>query len=134
MPTNTDFAHVAPRLSAEILSRLAVRQERENLRSLTAALRAELEERLAAGGPFGPVLAAPASAVRKDFWLPRALVEEIRCQARTCDANPSLMLVTILEAQPEARAAHALKWAPSAAPAVKRRSPLPGAPSVRRTG
>lgn len=98
MPTNPNFVHVAPRLSAELVARLEKRQARQGLRSLTAAVRIELSQRLAEGGDFGPVLAPPTSAKRCELWLPRELMEQVRVQAEASDASTSNMLATILAA------------------------------------
>ncbi len=98
MPRNPNFVHIAPRLAPELVARLEDRQEREGLRSFTAAVRAELVERLAAGGPFGPILAPPTSAKRRELWLPRDLMEQVWDQAEAADASASNMLITILAA------------------------------------
>lgn len=98
MPNNPRFVHVAPRLSPELLAHLTLRQSREGLRSLASAVRAELTDHLAKGGPFGPVLAPSASSKRQELWLPRELMAQVRALAVEHDASASNMLTTILGA------------------------------------
>ena len=98
MPHNPAFAHVAPRLSAALVERLEERRSTEKLRSLTTAVRLELEERLAAGIEFGPLLAPRSSATRKELWLPRVLVNQVKDLALEADTTTQIMLATILEA------------------------------------
>ena len=83
---------------AALIERLEQRVTAEKLRSFTMAVRLELEERLAADFPHGPLLAPRSSATRKELWLPRVLVNQVKDLALEADTTTQIMLATILEA------------------------------------
>ena len=121
MPNNPAFAHVAPRFSASLIERLEARRDAEKLRSFTLAVRLELEERLAADFPRGPLLAPRSSATRKELWLPRVLVNQVKELALEADTTTQIMLATILEAPVD----RSTEPADQAGARAVRRSPRP---------
>lgn len=92
------YAHVAPRLTIDLLSRLQARQASEARSSINAVVKVELEERLGGDGCFGPVLCPPSSAVKTDLYLDREIYERVRALADASDAKVAHMLFTILAA------------------------------------
>lgn len=93
---NPNCAHVAPRFPSYLVDHIAKRQQRENLKTFSAAARLELIEALEAGGPYGAAPATTELAIRKELWLPRDVVQQVRNIAEASAATTSTTMIAIL--------------------------------------
>lgn len=91
-----NFSHIAVRFPPKVRERLELRQGQLKARTFTATVRRELEGRLPGWQPDRPILSQSHTAPRSELWLPTSLVNSLRSEAQTADANTSDLVVTLL--------------------------------------
>lgn len=100
MASSKNFQHVTVRFPATLKSRIDEQHARIGASSVSAVVRAELDQVLASRGRPRKYLSQAASGPLTSLWLPRSQVAALRERAQTANVRLCDYIVTAMTSRP----------------------------------
>ena len=100
MAANKNFKHITVRFPTALKARIDEQQERHGANSVSAVIRAELDQVLISRRTPRKILTQAATAPLTSLWLPVSQVSVLRERAEAADVRLGDLIVTLISARP----------------------------------